>query len=581
MLCVALCMATLLCCMPVMPAHAVIEMELPDWVEDVPLSEEEIKSYENIEINAEFIRECANFQREIAGNVDEFAAFAEFCATVSAGISFMTICSRAYKGIMSFLNFTGIVKDSTTQAMESILSEVNAIQKQVDQVDAKLKTMQNDIDTQFAALKYNLIEAEAKQYKQIWSKFLIDSEGEYFTLSKFAAAYSEIVKDTSKDWAKTWAGSEKADLRCLYNADGVLLYSKNNFSGFTGSLPTAPLKSDDKEVIEKDNTKKLFDSKVSFEIVLPAEYLSVKDADEVTSENYVDIIRSTISGAVGKAIKAGKIKVDAGSLEDWKANKIKSEKDIINRITEDMINSMFYEVNDLAANDSYDGLSTTYADKAITLYNRFCQKVSGENGTAPLEAIFKYLSLVYAFAGDAQKDAGKLFAFMGSAILEYSSFVSLLAGVADITDETKKNLVITTSNTLTANRAVYDNFAALSSNYCFPLKGVLSYVDVNAESVIKSYNEYWYNDGDDVGKTNYISDWALVDASLNIDTDDFDYYVQESSNNEALLKNSILDSGKLQTLMYYMAASANGQDFMSYLKDNGVISDDAKHSTTM
>lgn len=431
--------------------------------------------------------------------------------------------------------------------------------------------MQGAIDKQFAALSYTSKLAEAKQKQGVWSDFI---DGEYREVSKFTDKYKIKVKDFAKEWASTWAEDEKTDLRCLYNSSGELLYCKDNFDGYDSPLPERPEQSED---MKEDD----FDPTVSWDIVLPAKYLHIENADDINASNYAEEIRKAVSSAVGQAITDGVIEVDAGKFKNLNKGNMTEKEAVQNRITEDIINSMFHEINDLFANRKVEGLSTTYATRAIELYNRFCSKLA-QTKDNPLKAALDSLALTYAFESDAREDAKLYYGLVGLAVFDFGELTFTLAKMTNMSNDSKAQIIILTGETLDANSEIYHGFITGKDNYCYPLGGFLSYVDVTAQSVIKTHSVYRGNDDDDDRGDHYneISDWALVDSSLNIDTDDMDYYEQESKNNEALLRSCVLSSDDLHKLMCYIDASSN-EDILGYLQNYSVIPAGDKHSTTL
>lgn len=163
-------------------------------------------------------------------------------------------------------------------------------------------------------------------------------------------------------------------------------------------------------------------------------------------------------------------------------------------------------------------------------YENLCDAINGADGrNVALKDILKNLSLTYAFEGDAKESATAYYGLIGTAVMQYGEFTSTLVSMnANISSEKKTALFKLTADTLKNTNDIYDGFITGNDNYCYPLNGVVTYVDVKTQSVIKSYNDYYFQNGKQAKKNNIISDWAIVDSTIDFDSNDMDVYKQET-----------------------------------------------------
>ena len=482
------------------------------------------------------------------------------------GLQCTSLALNLANGVMSILQITGVIEDATQKQLDSIIDALSELKKSVQEVNRKVGEIQTTLAGEFAQAGFELGDLNSADLKKVWSDFI---EKEYEEMLNLSLVFEERVNDLGIKWVNTWKGETKTDVRCLYNADGDLLYTGDNYNGFTSPLPEAPGESDD---LKADG----FDTKVSYDVVLPAEYLSVSTKSKATADNNVNLIKDAVAAGVKQAYADGKITIDEKLLAAWKADGTATEEAIISKLTNDIVDSMYYEMTSKAANDDYDG-KTSLANYALSAFKNYCGVINGSNGVSSvIDSIYEYFKLSCTFEGTAKDVAGTYFSFLGAATMQFGALTATLASMdMGIKADARKGIEELTAQTMHKNNDKYDNFFTGYDNYCYPLGGVLSYVDVDAESVIESRNIYFSS------LENKISDWTVVDSSIDFDTDDFDIYKNESKRNEAMLKNSMVNSRDLTLLYFYMNASGTNLGAMDYLKENGVITGDGNHSTTI
>lgn len=489
-------------------------------------------------------------------------------SSLMTGIQYISYSVSAINGIVTVLRTLGIIEDPTQTALNSILDAVKDIKAEVEEINKKVTVLQETLRHEFSNTEYLQKIQYAQGLQDRWSAFMT---GEYKKMMDLSYDYEEQTNKSGISWAKTWKNSVKTDLRSLYNADGILLYNGDNFEGFNKELPVAPGCAEDAKRTD-------FDSDVAFEIVLPAEYLSVDGKITINADNYVEIIRNAVGTAVKKAVEDGTIKVDATVLSKWKVDN--SQDKIVAKISDDMVNSIFYEISSQIANSDVDG--TSFSNSVLSAYKGFCSALfKSNNKNSVFDDMLEYLSIIYVFEGEAKPYAVQHLALLGTAIVEFGTLTSTLVAITpSIKTSAKTELADLINYTLFNTKETYKSFANRKDNYCFALNGELSYVDVSVQSVIKSHNNI--NDAQDCAeKCDDYSDWALVDASTNFDTEDLDAYKFETKRNEAVLKNSMVSIRNLEYLFHYINTSKAGKSIMDYLRDNSVITSDGKHSTEL
>lgn len=513
----------------------------------------------------------AAFMQNAANAVDtENEALIAF-ADIMTGMPVLSETCSVYNGVMPVLQFTGMAENSA-QKVKSILAEAEQLRTEVQKTDKNVAQIQDTLKTELSKTDASFDTEKAASYKKSRSAFLKD---DYLPTVDFFKAYQQQTEETAIAWANTWKQKGKTDLRCLYNRNGIVLYSSNNYNGYDKALPAMPKSADDKATAE-------FDTSVSFATVLPAKYL-VTDEAEINANNYIDVIRATVSAAVSKALDEGEITVDAKVLSVWEKAGIKTDEDIAAKITEDTVNSILFAVHSQTANAKY-GDGTTYAAEAIDLYENLCAAINGAEGKdKAFKDSLKNLSLTYAFEGDAKASADTYYGFVGTAIMQYGEFTSMLAALnKGVSADKKTALYKLTADTLNSVNKTYEAFITGNDNYCYPLKSVVTYTDVKAQSVIQSYNDYYYENRESAKKYNAISDWAVVDASIDFDMTDLDVYQQETKENEAVLREAMLGPDDLIRLSCYIKASGSeDMTVFDYLKQNGVIASEGHHSATL
>ena len=482
------------------------------------------------------------------------------------GLQSISLAMGIANGIVSILKMAGLIEDPTQKKLASIMESVNELREDVAEIDQKVTDIQTTLSAEFGELHFEMDQLKLNNAKKVWSGFIRNN---YNKMTEICSAVEKRVDDNAIAWANTWKGSSKTDLRCLYNKKGLQLYSGDNYDGYDKALPAAPGEADD------SNSEK-YSKEVAFDIVIPAEYLSIDSKTKITADNCVELIREAILAAVKQAFADGKISVDPGSLPDWVYEKVSTEEDVILKIANDMADAIFYEISSMAANQPYGGMPTL-AGYALSAFNSYCGAINGGNGVnSAIESVYDYLSMSCPFEGDAKGLAEAYYTFIGASLIQFGTVTSTLAAMAPTIKASSKEaytkLII---NTMKNNNDAFDGFITGNDNYCYPLGGVLTYVDVNAESITQSYNSSVKALNDSY------SDWRIVDASVDFDTENLDIYKDETKRNEAGLKKAMISSGDLIYLYSYMNAYGTNLGTMDYLKENGVIKGDGNHSTTI
>lgn len=531
--------------------------------------------------NADKAIDSASKNVGAAGDVAKTAAqTVSTFAQIMTGVGYISTAFTLFNGVVTFLRTMGVIEDPVQTKLDNILKVVNELKDEVKKINEKVTKVQNTLESEFSNTQFELNKILANQYKTNWSNFL---SVEYKNMTDLFDAYQNQVNTSAMEWAKTWSTGSKTDLRCLYNRQGDLLCSGNNYDFesrenyyLASGLKSIPKNSDD------GTSTTNFNSAVNFGIILPAEYLTL-DASELNIDTYIETVRKTVLAGVKKALKDKKIDIDFNRLTSWTKNNITSEDDIAAKITDDMVNSMFYSISSKISNSAYDK-ANNFANKTILTYNALCDAINGSTGrNSAVEDIMDNLKLTYAFEGDVKDYALEFYTMVGMAVIQYGSFVSTLASMnPNITSAKKEQLAATILDTVKKNNSIYETFLTGNNNYCYPLNGILSYVDVKAQNVIKSHNEERYEGGSGwADKYNTFSDWAIIDASIDFDTADMDAYKLETKKNEAVLKNSMQGTRNLQYLYHFINALGYSEDVIAYLKKNGVISTDGDHSTIL
>ena len=579
LLSVILCITMIIGVFPLNQVFAVVPLYDVDEPSSISIDlEESVNKFMN---NADKAIDSASKNIGAAGDAAKTAAqTVSTFAQIMTGVGYISTAFTLFNGVVTFLRTMGVIEDPTQTKLDNILKVVNEIQDEVRKINEKVTKIQNTLETEFPQLHFEISKVLANQYKSNWSNFL---SVEYKDMTDLFDAYQSLVNTSAMEWAKTWSTNSKTDLRCLYNRQGDLLCSGNNYDFesrenyyLASGLKSIPKNSDD------GTSTTNFNSAVNFGIVLPAEYLSL-DASELNIDTYVETVRKTVLAGVKKALKDNKIDIDFDRLTSWTKNNITSEDDIAAKITDDLINSMFYSISSKISNSAYDKVNN-FANKAISTYNAFCSAVNGSTGrNSAVEDIMQNLTLTYPFEGDVKDFALEFYTMVGMAVIQYGSFVSTLASMnPNITSDKKKKLAGTILDTVNKNNAIYDGFLTGNDNYCYPLKGVLSYVDVSAQSIVKSINVY---NPDNSYQPNNPSDsyssWALVDASADFNEEDLDAYKFETKQNEALLKSAMIEVSDLEYLYHFINATHSGSNVMEYLKSNSVVPAEGEHSATL
>lgn len=571
LLCLFLCMVMLVSALPpniVFAANPLIPEDessyISEFFEDSEMSNL-IDDFLNINTD-DVIDAKLNEITDLMKNMKEASA-------ILTGISYISYTGSAVNSILNILKTLGVMEDEENQALTSILDTVKSIKETVDEINVKVSKIQATLDTEFANTEYKLDRTTAAQRQDTWSNFISDK---YETMNNMISSYQNKINQLAINWCETWKQSDgKTDLRCLYSAEGVLLYSGANYNGFEKPLPIAPGSSDDAN-IDGD----AFDTAVAFEIVIPASYLSVNPKTTVRAENYVDVITETVTTAVRQAYKNGDFTVSPADLPLWDNAGINTDDAIVEKVAEDIVNSLFYEIASQIANSTYAN-GTSYANYALSAYKSFCASINGDNGVrSAIKDIYEYLSLNFAFEGEVKDYATQYYLLVGTSIVQFSAFTATLVAMApSISISTKTNLSDLAAKTMEKNNNSYKNFITGNDNYCYPLKAVITYIDVSVQSVIKAnLNLPKFEHADHFGRHVSGSDWAVVDASADFDTNDLSLYSLETKENEKLIKSSMIDARSVDYLSHYMKAAGSDISFFEYLQKNGVVSTEGQHS---
>lgn len=542
-------------------AEALDELEVPDMQSQLE----------------DFIIESEKYFGKTSEQLENISKSLNSVSTLMTTFQYISYTTSAVNNIMNILKMIGVMEDSNDAKLNSILDTVKSIKESVEEINKKVTSIQKDLKNNFAEESFNFDEIKAQNLQDAWSSFM---RNEYTEMMDIVSSYEVLVNQNAINWAETWKNDSKTDLRALYNTKGLLMYSGSNFNGYNNALPVVPEMSDD------SNNKNL-DINIKYNIVLPAKYLKINSNTIINADNYEDLIKKAITDGVNEAVNDGVIKIDADSLSFWKIKETTKKEDLISKISEDLANSLFYEITSIIANSNI-GNGTTFAGNALSSYQAFCRAVNGDNNTgSAIEDILDYLTLTFTFEGEAKEYAPAYYTLVGMSTTQFGMLTStLVAATPSIKSSAKTDLVNLMYNTIKKNNDTYKNFFHGSDNYCYPLKGVLSYVDISAQALSMSNNrcENYSGNGvrcDNIEQNDSFSDWVVVDANVKLNTDNLDVYKFEAKRNETILKNSIIDGQNMAYLYRYIKSSNTEQSIMNYLKKNNVISDDLKHSTTL
>ncbi len=482
---------------------------------------------------------------------------------IMQGISYIGTISGAFVGVYNMLKIVGIIEDPTQVALKNIMEALDELKTTVNDINVKVTNIQKQLNDEFSGTDFKLDGVAAAQHQKNWSDF---RTGQFEEMSKLLEGYKTKMNNAALNWVKTWKTADKTDLRTLYNINGDLLFSGDNFKDSTRKMNPTPGVSDN-AVKDNDPT-----TEVDFEIILPAEYIAVANKTVVDGNTYMSVMEKAMKEAVKKAVEDEAIVMDPSEFPAWKAEGIKTQEDVINKIADDMVNTILYEVTSSIANA--EGSDIPYASQVLSAYKSFCAGINGTNTTnSSIHEILEYLKYACVFEGEARPYALEHFEMLGAAIAEYGAFTaSLVAMCPGISSAEKTGLSELIQKTMETNNNEYAAFYKGYDNYCYPLKGVLSYVDVDTEYIVKAHRN--------TAAFSY-SDWAIVDASIDFDTDNMEVYKYETKKNQALLKNTMLTARNIRYLCRYMELVGGDRDTMEYLKDCGVLTEDGEHSTNL
>lgn len=484
--------------------------------------------------------------------------------TFATTFKYVSMSVTMFNNVLNILKTFGVIKDSNQQALDSILDALKSLQNDVTVINQKVTKIQEKLRKDMAGLKYNDAIIEAGQYQQNWSSFLTDY---YEPMKDFSENYSILFNKYAVNWASSWQGSNKIKLRSLYNDKGLLLYSAKNYDGYSTLLDT-PGYSDD-----LDNRN--YSISVEHEIVLPSKYLNISPKTKITADNYEAEIKKAIKSGVEQAIKDGAIKADKESLSFWDFGKA-TDEDVVNKITQDLTDTLYYEITDMVSKNEYAN-GITYADKALSLFKKYCNSLNGVNKLAsPFDDVLNSLEKTFAFEGEARVYADSYKLLLGLSTIQFGTLTStLVMNNTSISEPEKSQIAVLTKRTLESINAIYTNHITGNDNYCYPVDGELSYVDVSAQSFIETFNNY---DGSSSKFFNRITDWVIVDDSNEYNTDNDVIYNYEVKKNESSLKSAMLDEEELTYLAHYIDSSKTNKTIMDYFKQYKVINDDKEHS---
>lgn len=551
-----------------------------DFFDEVEEASDALDELEVPDLNSQledFIIESEKYFGKTSEQLENISKSLNSVSTLMTTFQYISYTTSAVNNIMNILKMIGVMEDSNDAKLDSLLDAVKSIKESVEEINKKVTSIQKDLKNNFADESYHFDEIKAQNLQDAWANFM---KNEYTEMMNIVSSYEVLVNQNAINWSETWKEETKTDLRALYNKKGLLMYSGSNYNGYNKELPVVPEMSD-------DTANKKLDTAIEYNIVLPSKYLKISPNIIINADNYEEVINKAITDGVNNAVNDGVIKIDAVSLPFWQIKDTTKKEDIINKISEDLINSMFYEITSIIANSNI-GNGTTFAGNALSSYQAFCRTVNGDNNIgSAIENILDYLTLTFTFEGEAKEYAGAYYSLVGMATTQFGMLTStLVAATPSIKSTTKTDLVDLMYNTIKKNNDTYKNFFHGSDNYCYPLKGTLNYVDISAQTLSMSNNrcENYSGNGvrcDHVEQNDSFSDWVIVDANAKINTDNLDVYKFESKRNETILKNSIVDGQNLAYLYRYIKSSNTNQSIMDYLKKNAVINDDAKHSTTL
>lgn len=516
------------------------------------------------------LAEVSEVAKNTAKTNEELAKLAQSMkeGTFANVFKYASMSVAMFNNVLNILKTFGVIKDSNQQALDSILDAIKSLQRDVTVLNQKVSMIQEKLRNDIADIKYRTDIINAAQNQQNWSNFLTNY---YEPLNDFSSDYSSLFNATASKWANSWKETNKTDLRALYNDKGMLLYSSENYNGYNNLLNT-PGYSDDYD-------DKKYSTSVEHEIILPSKYLSISSKVKITADNYETEINKAVKTGVAQAIKDGVIKADKDSLSFWNFGKA-TEEDIINKITKDLVDSIYYEINDTISHSEYSN-GITYSNKALTLLKKYSNELSGINKlSSPFDDVLNSLEHTFAFEGEARKFADSYKLLLGMSTIQFGTLTStLVMSNSDIPDADKNQVAVLTKNTLKTINTIYGNHITGKDNYCYPVSGLLTYVDVSAQSFIETFNNY---ESDEKAKFfNRTTDWVIVDASNKYNRDNDVIYRYETKKNASNLKSAMLDADKITYLYHFISSSNTDKTVMDYLKEYKVITDDKEHSSIL
>lgn len=565
-LCLIMCAAMLVCALPL----TVLAKDKNPLVPDNSMS-----SILSDSVMSDMVDDFFSFGSDeiIEAKIDDLAGLIKnmkSMSTLLTGISYISYTTTIVNNMMSILKTLGLMEDPQLETLESILDTVKSIKQTVDEISTKISQIQMTLDREFANTEYKIDRTAAAQLQKNWSDFI---NGKYEPLVDMISSYQEKNNQLSIAWCETWKTDKKTDLRALYSADGVLLFSGSNYKGFDQPLPVAPGSSDDADV-END----AFETAVAFDIVIPASCLTVDPKTTVRAENYLSLITDAVTDAVSKAYENGDFTVNTAELPLWENAGITTKETIIEKVADDIVNSIFYEISSEIATSSFE--NTTFANGALNAYKSFCASVNGSNGIgSAIDDVYEYLSLNFAFEGEAKDYATDYYLLVGTSTVQFGAFASTLVAMSpSISKSSKEALSDLAAATMKKNNESYKGFITGHDNFCYPIGKVLSFVDVNVQSIAKCHLNYGvYEHKDGIFRHVSYSGWSVVDSSVSLDMTNLEIYRLEAEKNERQLKKSMLDTRSIEYLNHYIKASS-GTGFYEYLAKNGVVDSADGHS---
>ncbi len=367
---------------------------------------------------------------EAAAVTGIFNSFVDVFRTASPIIS-------SINGVVTFLRLTGIIKDSYTNKLINITTQLDGISDKIDEINKKLNDISEQMSEIQASAEFNARTEKAIMLQSAWRDF----QSRYMenSMDELMTEFSAMELDGIKSWCENPAQRSSGTIN---NSELWLIYEPVEGGGYklqystTNGLPSDI--SSDARYLKLDST--LLPDQISWDVntyrssIITAIKEKLSNANNFTAKNF-----PAFDGT----------------------GETKPSDTQIQAVAEDAVDLLLYRVTAKELNKS-----SAFTLQVVRQFSNYCSHLLASNDG--LDAMFKSMFLTHSFEYEVKEDFTNFCNHMAIKTGVYGVFALNVLGMSDYATESNK--LSTLENYCTAVNAIGEcknSGLTGNDNYCY------------------------------------------------------------------------------------------------------------------